>query len=279
MTTIEEAYQRCHLLIKQHSKTFAKAFSPLPRKKRNAVWAVYAFCRKVDDIVDEGHSPEAELVQFEETFNQFLGGTLPLVDPEWIALNNVFTTFEMDQQPFHEMIAGQRMDLHKKRYNTLAEVENYSYHVASTVGLMLLPVLAPAKHKELRDSGIALGKAMQLTNILRDIGEDLDRDRVYLPKQILNDYQLTEDDLFLKSVDPRFIQMWEHLASRADELYTEAFKDMHLYPFDSRLSVHGAGLMYRAILKAVRLNQYDVFTNRSFVPKEEKDLILSELKL
>ncbi|GAF12069.1 phytoene synthase [Bacillus sp. JCM 19046] len=278
MITVEEAYQTCHILIKQHSKTFAKAFSPLPRKKRNAVWAIYAFCRQVDDIVDEGQSPEEELAQFEATFSQFLNGTLSLIDPEWVALNDVFNTFEMDEQPFHEMIAGQRMDLYKKRYATLAEVENYSYHVASTVGLMLLPVLAPTTHKELKPSGIALGKAMQLTNILRDIGEDLDRDRIYIPKQLLDDYRITEEELFTKNVEPRFVQMWEQLACRAEELYKEAFKDMHLYPFDSRLSVHGAGLMYRAILKAVRLNKHDVFTNRSFVPKEEKELIIAELK-
>lgn len=274
----QDAYEICHTIIKKHSKTFAKAFSTLPPKKRQAVWAIYAFCRTVDDIVDEGQSPSLELEKFEEAFIRFTKNELPLTDPKWVALHDVFQKFEMDPTPFFHMIKGQRMDLYLKRYQTLEEVEEYSYHVASTVGLMLLPVLAPKNHKQLYKSGVALGKAMQLTNILRDIGEDLNRDRIYVPQSIMRAYGVTEEQLKNGERNDSFIQMWEHIATRAEALYQEAFKDMHLYPIDARLPVHGAGMMYRAILKAVRVNNYNVFSQKSYVPKTEKELILNELK-
>lgn len=276
---IDEAYRICHRIINKHSKTFSKAFSVLPLKRRQAVWAIYAFCRKVDDIVDEGISPHSELTLFEESFHAFLRGELPLVDPEWIALNDVFKTFAMDPEPFYDMIKGQRTDLSKNRYSSLEEVEEYSYYVASTVGLMLLPVLSPKNHKILRSSGIALGRAMQLTNILRDVGEDLDRDRIYLPEDLLWYYQITEADLINGIVDDRFIAVWESVATRAEELYIEAFKDIHLYPLDARAAVHGAGLMYRAILNAVRKNKYDVFTKRSYVTERDKQEIRTQLEV
>ncbi len=274
----KDAYEICHTIIKQHSKTFAKAFSTLPQKKRQAVWAIYAFCRTVDDIVDEGQSPSSELELFEDQFNRFIRKELPLTDPKWIALDDVFQRFEMDTTPFFDMMKGQRMDLYLKRYETLDEVEQYSYHVASTVGLMLLPVLAPNNHQQLHNSAIALGKAMQLTNILRDIGEDLNRDRIYLPQAIMDAYDVAEKDLLIGERGTGFINMWEHIAARAEDLYQEAFKDMYLYPVDARIPVQGAGMMYRAILKAVRLNQYNVFSQKSFVPKDEKEIILNELK-
>ncbi len=127
----------------------------LPSKQRKAVWAVYAFCRQVDDIVDEGCNPEIELQQFESEFARFKNGELLNESAMWVALRNVFEQYEMNVQAFDDMITGQRMDLVKKEYDTLDEVKTYSYHVASTVGLMLLPILAPTTHKELEEDDSA----------------------------------------------------------------------------------------------------------------------------
>ncbi|TSB46591.1 phytoene/squalene synthase family protein [Alkalicoccobacillus porphyridii] len=277
MKTLEEAYQDCHTIINRHSKTFSKAFSLLPSPKRKAVWAIYSFCRSVDDIVDEGDDPENEIIAFEKEFLLFLENHPNLEKSIWIALHDVFQRFSMNQDAFLDMIKGQKMDLVKNRYQTMAEVEEYSYYVAGTVGLMLLPVLAPDNHLRLTEGGKALGTAMQITNILRDVGEDIERNRIYLPMDLMDKYQVTEEQIREGKVTKSFILLWEEMASRAEELYQIAFQSIDHYPLDARLPVKGAAYMYRAILNSVRENQYNVFTQRSYVTKEEKQKILAQL--
>ncbi|MRX73505.1 phytoene synthase [Bacillus lacus] len=277
MDNVNQAYKQCEEVIKVHSKSFYKAFSLLPPLKKKAVWAVYTFCRTVDDIVDEGTNPQEELQLFEEKFYYFLKGSNPDDHFLWIALRDTFQRYEMDSIPFQEMIEGQRMDLTKKRYQDLGEVLNYSYHVASTVGLMLLPILAPSKAKQLRHSAISLGIAMQLTNILRDIGEDLERDRIYLPSETMERFQYTEEDLKNCEISDKFISVWESLAFEAEAYYEEAMDDLDLYPLHSRRPVKAAALFYKAILNTVRANHYAVFNHRNYVTSEEKQLIMAKM--
>ncbi|TDL80705.1 phytoene/squalene synthase family protein [Peribacillus frigoritolerans] len=277
MVDLNLAYKQCEEVIQHHSKTFYKAFSLLPSKKRKAVWAVYAFCRIVDDIVDEGKKPKEELREFQEEFEGFLKGSFSHENFMWVALHDTFKQYEMDIQAFRDMIKGQGMDLVKIRYHSMDEVLDYSYHVASTVGLMLLPILAPRKIAVLREGAIALGLGMQLTNILRDIGEDLGRDRIYLPKDIMQKHHLTEMDLQKQTVTPEFISVWEHLAAEAEKQYDTAMLTMNEYPIHARAPVKAAGHFYRAILNKIRLNDYDVFGERNFVSNEEKHAILSQI--
>ena len=277
MTSLTEAYQHCESIIKEHSNTFYKAFMLLPQEKRNAVWAVYAFCRKVDDIVDEGLHPEEELLVFKEQFNLFLAGYQPSENPMWLALRDVFDKFEMDEKAFWDMIKGQEMDLTKKTYYSEEEVLYYSYHVASTVGLMLLPILAPNNKEDLREGAIALGKAMQLTNILRDIGEDLERERVYIPINLLRSVGYSEELLKHRIVNSSFIQAWESLAQLAESYYEQALKTMDLYPLHSRTPVKGAAYLYRAILWSIRKKGYTVFYTKHYVSSEEKQQIISQM--
>ncbi|WP_285803862.1 phytoene/squalene synthase family protein [Alkalicoccobacillus plakortidis] len=277
MKTLEDAYQDCHKIINRHSKTFSKAFSLLPAAKRKAVWAIYAFCRSVDDIVDEGANPHEELAEFEKQFELFLNQELPLEQSMWLALDDVFKKFDVNKQAFTDMIKGQQMDLVKNRYYTMEEVEEYSYYVAGTVGLMLLPVLAPNNHKQLEAGGKSLGTAMQITNILRDIGEDIQRGRIYLPSDLMDLFGVTEEQIKASEVTDSFIELWEHMATRAEDLYKLALESIEYYPIDARMPVKGAAYMYRAILNSVRRNQYQVFTTRSFITQEEKQNILSQL--
>ena len=143
MYNVNEAYKNCEKVIAHHSKSFYKAFALLPKSERNAVWAVYTFCRTVDDLVDEGNDPKAELAQFTFEFQLFLEGKYDSKNFMWVALHDVFRRYDMDKQAFHHLIKGQEMDLTMKRYETVDQLLNYCYHVASTVGLMLLPILAP----------------------------------------------------------------------------------------------------------------------------------------
>ncbi|WP_083573933.1 phytoene/squalene synthase family protein [Rossellomorea aquimaris] len=274
MYSVNEAYKQCENVIKHHSKTFYKAFSLLPKDERNAVWAVYSFCRRVDDIVDEGRNPEAELVLFKAEFDQFLKGKYDAANPSWIALDDVFGRYEMDAKAFHDLIKGQEMDLTINRYESLDELLDYSYHVASTVGLLLLPILAPGKTEVLRDGGVSLGLAMQLTNILRDISEDLDRDRIYLPQELMRKHGVTECMLRAGVVEDSFINLWEELAAHAESLYGEAFKTMQEYPLSSRIPVKGAAYLYREILPTIRSKKYKVFGQKLYVDDETKKEIV-----
>lgn len=253
---VEEAYTQCEEVIKENSKTFYTAFSMLPPKHRKAVWAVYAFCRQVDDIVDVGKSPREDLQRFELEFTLFKKGELVSESAMWIALCDVFKRYEMNIQAFDDMIIGQKMDLIKKEYHTLDEVETYSYHVASTVGLMLLPILAPTTHQELEEGAIALGIGMQLTNILRDIGEDWKRERIYLPKELMNSYGYTRSMLENQQVTSEFIQVWEYMAREAEAHYKIGLQSIDKYPIASRLTVKGAAYLYQAILNKIREEDY-----------------------
>ncbi|MTH53307.1 phytoene synthase [Bacillus mangrovi] len=277
MEKLKEAYAQCEELIKIHSKSFYKAFSLLPAEKKKAVWAVYAFCRTVDDIVDEGTDPETELQAFEEEFRLFLKREHSREKFIWLALEDTFSRYDMDEEAFWDMIKGQRMDLHKNRYDTLEEVFEYSYHVASAVGLMLLPILAPRKKALLRNGAIALGLAMQLTNILRDIGEDLDRDRIYLPKEVMDQFGCSFEQLENGVINDSFISVWEYLAFEAEAYYEEALDTIDEYPLHSRTPVKAAAYFYKAILNKVRGNQYRVFGQRNFVTQDEKVSILSQM--
>lgn len=277
MNQLARAYQHCETIIAHHSKSFYKAFSLLAPADRKAVWAVYAFCRTVDDIVDEGTNPAVELAQFTFEFERFLAGHFDRSHLMWVALEDVFKRYDMDALAFRDLITGQEMDLTIHRYDTVDELLHYCYHVASTVGLMLLPILAPTKINELRESAISLGLAMQITNILRDIGEDFDRNRIYLPQQLMHQCQLAEMSLQLKEVTPSFIEVWEHLAERAERYYEQAFQFMHVYPSESRMAVHSSALFYRHILSAVRLSGYDVFSEKRYVSDDAKKRILQQL--
>ncbi|AOM82725.1 phytoene/squalene synthase family protein [Salisediminibacterium beveridgei] len=273
---LREAYQECKTIIEHHSKTFAMAFRHLPREKREAVWAIYAFCRKADDIVDEGAHPVQELEVFGNDLDLFMSGSRPNDSALWIALEDSFQRFDFEPEPFYHMIQGQAMDLTKNRYQTVDELLDYSYHVASTVGLMLLPVLAPERKNELYDSAVSLGYGMQITNILRDIGEDLRRNRIYLPREVMARHDYTEQDLFNKIRDDRFISMWEELASLADHHYSLGIKELSLYPLNARLPVRAAAMFYSEILNAVRKNRYQVFDQRAFITTKEKERIIQE---
>ncbi|GAE27760.1 phytoene synthase [Halalkalibacter wakoensis JCM 9140] len=277
MNYIDLAYEKCREVIEQNSKSFAKAFSILPAPKRKAVWAVYAFCRRVDDIVDENGGSVSELYEFEKQFKNFLEHTTPMNDFMWIALRDVFSRYDMNTQPFFDMIKGQKLDFEKTTYDTINELEMYAYHVASTVGLMLLPILAPATHNQLKEGAVSLGLAMQLTNILRDVGEDLHKGRIYLPKEIMDLYDYKKEDLQNHVLNDNFIKLWEDIANRAEGYYEEALQSMELYPEDSRLPVQSSLFIYRGILQAVRENDYEVFTKRAFVSKDQMQQIVTLL--
>lgn len=275
---VKQAYQECERVIAENSRTFYKAFSLLPKADRLAVWAVYAFCRRVDDLVDEGIEPVSSLHKFEIEFQAFIDGKYDEADPMWVALADVFKRYDMDPEPFKEQLRGQEMDLTIHRYKTIDDLLVYCYHVASTVGLMLLPILAPARKNELREDAIALGLAMQLTNILRDVGEDLGRGRIYMPTDRLAHFEVSEWCMRKGVISKGFIQSWEELAVLAERYYDQANQSIHLYPKRSQIPLKSASHFYRHILSTIREKDYRVFDTKHFVSDEQKAEILAVLQ-
>lgn len=263
-----EDFAWCEDVIRRNSHSFYRAFSLLPPEKRQSVYALYAFCRRADDCVDRDAS-RSQLEAMRENLVGFFAGRVP-DEPLWRALDAVCATFEIEEQPFYDMLEGQRRDLSFRQPETMRDLEEYGYYVAGSVGLMLLPLLhaqAPVDD-DLRASAVALGVAMQLTNILRDVGEDLDNGRVYLPIEVLEASSYPPARLRAHAIDPAFRCAWEAVAHRSEELYRPMERDVIELDDDSRLPTLSSLYLYRGILDAVRADGYQCFEHRSAVPKE-----------
>jgi 15-cis-phytoene synthase len=282
-----EAYEYCRQITAKYSKTFYLGTLLMPKEKREAIWAIYNWCRRTDELVD---GPEASfttpetLDRWEEHLESLFAGH-PLEAPD-VALLDTIERYPIDIQPFRDMIAGQRMDLYRSRYETFEELELYCYRVAGTVGLMTSPVLgfdnsyrmAPwykvqENHQPIEEA-IALGIANQLTNILRDVGEDAQRGRIYLPLEDLALFNYTEQDLFNGVVDNRWRELMRFEIQRARKFYNEAERGIRALSPDARWPVWAALMLYQGILDIIEGNDYNVFNQRAFVPKGQKLLYL-----
>ncbi|MHA6253121.1 phytoene/squalene synthase family protein [Oceanobacillus sp. CAU 1775] len=259
MNQLESDFLYCESIIQRHSKRFYQAFSRLPEKKAKAIYAIYAFCRIADDCVDENPNPQEQqqaLSQFKLELDLFSRNE-ELDLPLWRALRHVFNNYDMSLEPFYDQLTGQARDIAFKSPETLEELEDYSYYVAGSVGLMLLPVIASENASKLMSSAIELGIAMQITNILRDIGEDLyDHQRIYLPISEMERFNYRVDDLRAGVINDAFICLWEDLALRAEGLYDNFMQRIDLFDADSKLPVSLSAQYYRGILDLVRESGY-----------------------
>ena len=158
--------------------------------------------------------------------------------------------------------------------NALVDLEDYSYYVAGSVGLMLLPIIASENHRHLKEAAIDLGVAMQITNILRDVGEDYyEKNRIYLPEVERSRFGYDENKLSDGIIDQSFIDLWEHLATRAETLYDDFTDHLEKFDEDSQFPVAISANVYRSILDVVRENDYDCLSKRNFVDQERMEQI------
>lgn len=275
--SLKDDYKYCESIIKDNSKTFYKAFSLLKKEKANSIYAVYAYCRVIDDSIDIYHSPE-KLRILEKKLNAFEEGNTP-DEPLWRALEDVFERYKMNIKPFYEMIEGQKMDIEYIQPQTQENLLNYCYYVAGTVGKMLLPIIASEKYDEIDIDKIKLGEAMQITNILRDIGEDFENGRIYIPKKIMEEHNYSENDLKNKVINDNFIKMWEYEAKQAQKMYDDFYNYIDYFDKDSKKPVLASAKLYNAILDAVRKNGYNCLTERNYVKNIEKMKIISKISI
>lgn len=287
LVSTEEAYEICRQITAEYAKTFYLGTLLMPKEKSKAIWAIYAWCRLTDELVDGDkaqYTTEATLIEWEQQLESVFAGH-PIDDTD-VALADTIQNYPMGIQPFRDMIAGQKMDLVRNRYQTFDELQLYCYRVAGTVGLMSNAVLGIGadndrvpweKDKPIyvpTDEAIALGVAMQLTNILRDVGEDMQRDRIYLPIEDLHAFNYTEQDLLAGVVDERWKAIVKFQIKRAREYYKQAESGIRYLIRDSRLPVWASLMHYQGILDEIEANNYDVFNQRAFVSKPRKTLSL-----
>lgn len=263
--------ERGHVLseetTRENSKSFYLASGLLPPEKRRAARVLYAFCRVTDDIVDEsGQSAQAELAHWKE---QALAPHPPADNPLLVAWHDVRARHRIPTGLVRQLIDGIAVDMGKTRYETFAELTRYCYGVASTVGLMAMQIIGYTDPVAVRYA-VKLGVALQLTNILRDIGEDLQMGRIYLPQEDLHEFGYCEQDLRDGVIDARFRALMDFEIARTHHLYEESWDGIALLAPDGRLAIAAAADLYRAILGKIVKNGYDVFNRRAHLGAAEK---------
>ncbi len=249
-------------MIRQGSSTFHKAFGYLPSPRREAVFVIYAFCRMIDDSVDEPDRSPYTIDELEELFTSLETASGHFI---WPSLRWLFESFPVTKTPFLRQMEGQRKDLILTQYDSLEQLEQYCYLVAGTVGEMLLPVLHDAPDQAVSEAGISLGKALQIVNIVRDIGEDKGRGRRYVPLQWMEDSGYTLRDFEQGTVNDAFRSLIDRLERLAREWLEQGLHGIESYPASSGFSVELAARYYAAILDEVKAMDYAVYRKRAYV--------------
>ncbi len=257
-------------ITRRYARTFYFASHVLPAAKRDAAYVVYAFCRTADNITDV-HGEDTERIPDAERGIARLRDELDAVYADadgptrWVALRDVVRRYHIPRQYFDELLNGVAMDLTPRRFETWADLEVYCYRVASVVGLIMTHIFGATTPAALTHA-VQLGTAMQLTNILRDIGEDLRMGRVYLPQEELRSFGVTEQALAAGTVTPAIVALLQFQIGRARGLYREADRGIPMIPQDgSRFSTQLMRSLYSRILDAIERNGYDVFAHRAHV--------------
>mgnify|MGYP002861106592 CR=1 FL=1 len=283
----EAAYAVCKSITFTHAKTFAFASHFIPREKRNACYAVYAFCRYVDDLVDvameRGSVTRDDAVRLVEQWHRDLdavytgAATEEGADPTraaiLIAWEDTLTRYRIPRHLPDELIEGVLMDVSINRFATFEDLTEYCYKVASVVGLMVSEIFGYASADAL-PRAVDLGIAMQLTNIIRDVKEDADRGRIYLAGTDLVAFGVSEDDVLAHRYTPQMRALLREYVRRADAYYTSADVGIDLLDRDSRITVWLMSMNYRRILRAVESMNYDVFQRRASTSLTTKLLAL-----
>jgi 15-cis-phytoene synthase len=271
-------------LEKTIQSNFFYSFIFLPKHKREAIMDVYRFCRSVDDIVDgvgeessKGRArliAQAELEKWREELNNIYAGrpSIPIAH----RLERVLARFPMPREYFEEMINGCEMDLYRHHYETFADLYQYCYRVAVIAGLMCIEIFT-YRSPRTRDYAINLGIALQLTNILRDLKEDAERGRIYLPREDLLRFGYSENDLQNQVINENFIELMRFECERARAYYQRADECL---PREDRSTLTAAitmGKIYYRLLEKIEHINYDVFNHRIRLHRPERFLIaLSE---
>jgi len=275
--TLDESYARCRELNKRYGTTYYWSTKVLPRVKQHHVWALYAFCRYADDIVDDlgPVSVERRADALADFGNRFF---LDLAagrsdDPVLKAVVHTVKAFDIDPDCFRRFLRSMTMDLTVATYETWDDLLVYMDGSAAVIGEMMLPILEPLR-PEATTHARDLGTAFQLTNFLRDIAEDLDRNRQYVPQDDLRRFGV---DLTARRCTPEFVELMRFEIARCRELYVSADLGLAMLPTESAKCIGAARVLYGRILDKIEEQHYDVFAKRARVSTAEKALMVAKL--
>ncbi|MBO8205601.1 phytoene synthase [Prochlorococcus marinus XMU1406] len=286
ISQLDQAYEICRKETQEWAKTFYLGTLLLPQEKRKAIWAIYVWCRRTDEIMDSVEASTKSqdelsdnLDEWEEnTKNIFKGNIKSELDS---VLSDTIEKYPQSIQPYLDMIDGQRMDLNKFRYKDFNELKLYCYRVAGTVGLMTQNVMgidsaytsAPwSAVPDPSEAAIALGIANQLTNILRDVGEDRHRGRIYIPQADIEKFNYSEEELLQGKINNQWKALMNFQLTRAREWFQKSEDGIKWLSSDARWPVWTSLRLYRGILDSIERLDYDVFNNRAFVKNSVKAL-------
>ena len=272
MTALEDSYAWCRRVARTRARNFYYSFVLLSREQRNAMCAVYAFMRYCDDLSDEPGANPAAIEQWRAALDEALAGRCD-AHPVLPAFHDTVSRYGIPPRYFHEMIDGVASDLEPRRFETFDRLYRYCYQVASTAGLTTIHILG-------FDSAEALplaekcGVAFQITNILRDIREDAERGRIYLPAEDLVRFGVTADDIRGGVRTPEFIDLMDFETGRARAYYKESEPLLGRVHRRSRASLAALISIYSRLLDRIERSNYDVFTRRISLSAAEKSWIV-----
>jgi len=274
------SYDHCRRIVRDAASNFYYAFFLLPRPKRDAICALYAFMRRVDDVSDSPASPllkQQGLAAWRSRLDAAVTGDLSL-DPVLPALRDTLQRFSIPPRYLHDLISGAEMDLTVSIYPTFERLREYCYRVAGTVGITCLYIFgsrAPHAH----DLAEKLGIAFQLTNILRDVPRDLAMGRIYLPEEDLASFSCRLPDLAAISTTPELEELLAFEADRAWEFYREGAALVPLISADSRAALWALVRIYSTLLARIEARGFDVFSSRVSLSKTEKAAVILRARL
>ena len=270
MTELERAYEECRIIARNEAKNFYYAFITLPTKRRMAIYAAYAFCRRCDDATDEEMPVEEKLQLLAELRKKLsLAYSENPSDPLFTALADASSAFDIPEEYFQDIVSGVETDLTKTRYQSFEELRDYCYRVASVVGLVCIQILGYSNLKA-KECAVDLGMAMQLTNILRDLKEDMERDRVYLPLDEIERFGYSIEELESGVVNEQFLQLMSFQADRARRYFDSGFNLLPYLSPRSRACPAVLAELYRHILTRIERRGFNVFEERVHLSRREK---------
>jgi phytoene synthase len=275
MTDLEQAYEECRLVTRREAKNFYYAFLTLPEAQRRAIYVAYTFCRYCDDSVDAEHSLDEKLSLLSDLRRKlnecYQGHTGEMV---FLGLADIAEKYNIPEEYFQEVLSGVESDLVKTRYHDFEELRQYCYQVASAVGLICIHIFG-FTHSRAKDHAVDLGLAMQLTNIARDVKEDLDLGRIYLPQDELSRFGYSEEELRSGNVNQAFVDLMRFQTQRARDYFSSGFQLLPYLSPRSRACPAVLGTLYSKLLDRIESVNYDVLNHRVSLSTTEKLRITS----
>jgi phytoene synthase len=256
---LDAAYRHCERIVREHAGNFRWSFPFLPPEKKRAIAAVYAFCRRVDDVADGDLPPAEKRARLAAAADSLRAP--PGDDPVLAALADARSRFAVPLAPFDDLIAGVRQDLDVDRYSTWADLQRYCDLVASSVGLLCLEIFTYSDSLA-RDRAFDLGRAMQLSNIVRDVKEDAARGRIYLPREDLDRFGVSEAQVLQGDAAPALRNLLRFETERARALFKRSRELPPYLPRHARSCPIILAKLYGGILDRIERADYDVFDGR-----------------